>query len=917
MVLLRQSFPLLLTLLATADAAPTNSYPLALQYPPLIQQNVPYQYTLPSDTFTSSTSTVIYSVDNLPDWLAFDSNSRTISGTPNPFASPGSIWFDIIGTDDSGTTSVNSSLILTNATVASLSSSLILSEELRTAGSLASSNTIVLKPSQPFHISFPTTSFNGSGIVQYTAVTKEHTPLPIWISFDASSLSFSGTTPASSSDIASQDYSLSLLAIQVPGFSSAALNFDMQISPHLFLTNVTSDNQTAVPGQNLVWNVPLDKMSLDGFPVSVANISALAISPQPDWLTVNKSSASLEGKVPKDFPSSNYTVTVTNEFHDSVEIQLELNLNATENEVFNQSSLPAVNATQNEFFSYQLPVASANANFLVSYNPPASWLTFTKANMTFSGNVPNDFSGTTATLTNLEDQEKLALTIRAIPHETHADPPSPTPSPSPSLLRVQDSGSSKKTVAIVCGTVIPITVLSLLAILFCCYRRRVRNSKDEDEINPGGVGATEKIPRARAPSVNGTLINGSHPYGSTDKFSMYSTPALTTSSTETPIMTTTSGALKKDWDTPAKATEVNLYNLDNPKFSAMEFVSSPMSNAFSEASDRTHVATEPIITHTVTAPTGLGLAVLDQNASNLVPQSAEFSVVPPTIPPRAALRNDEASQLNPPGKARNSWRQQTNAIQERRWHSRNQGGSLASIGTDELISMRMVSGSDNAVTSGEPGIGRENSSPILKPIGDSDSEYSSYANSDRLNNLQERNSRHTANSNSIGSYSSSEESENPYANAVPHLAAAELGAIAESPNLKYSHKAAAMQSSGERGGSASDQYESYRTASSGNDYSHGEYGDDESGDSSDEDVEHLRPVRRNGEWDLEKVPGPRTPVVDEFDSASNTPVMYGQAIDTPIGEMTKEEQAKIANDRIRRRRSTVRVSSPNGIYKVN
>lgn len=909
MLLLRQSLPLLLTLLVGADSAPTNSYPLALQYPPLIQQNVPYQYTLPSDTFTSTTSTVNYSVDNLPDWLSFNPNSRTISGTPGPLASPGTIWFDIIGTDDSGVTSVNSSLILTNATVASVSSSLVLSDELRTSGNLASSNTIVFKPSQPFHISFPTTSFNGTGIVQYTAVTKEHTPLPIWISFDASSLSFSGTTPASSSDIASQVYSLSLLAVQVPGFSSAALNFDMQISPHLFLTNVTSDNQTASPGENLVWNVPLDKMSLDGLPVSVANISTLTVFPQPDWLTVNKSAASLEGKVPKDFASSNYTVTVTNEFHDSVEIQLELNLNTTTNEVFNQSSLPAVNATKNEFFSYQLPIASANSNFTVSYDPPASWLTFTKANMTFSGNVPKDFSGTTATLTNLEDQEKLALTIRAIAHDNAAASPSPSPVPE------KKSGTSKKTVAIVCGTVIPITVLLILAILFCCYRRRSRNAKDEDEINPGGVGATEKIPRARAPSVNGTLINVSHPYGSTDKFSMYSTPALTTSSTETPIMTTTSGVLKKDWDTPAKATELNLYNLDNPKMPAMGFVSSPMSNAYSEGSDRTHVGTEPIITHTVAA-TGLGLAVLDHNTNPVpVPQSAEIAVVPPTIPPRAALRNDEARQLNPPGKARNSWRQQTNAIQERRWHSRNQGGSLASIGTDELISMRMVGvANENKVTSGEPTIGRENSSPILKPIGDSDSDYSSYPTSDRLNGQQERGSRHTANSNSIGSYSSSEDSENPYGYAVPHPVAAELDAIAESPNLKASHEAAAMQRGG---GSASDQYESYRTASSGNDYSHGEYGDDLSDESSDEDVEHLRPVRRNGEWDMEKVPGPRTPVVDAFNSAANTPVMYGQAIDSPVVEMTKEEQAKIANDRVKRRRSTVRASSPNGIYKID
>lgn len=1063
--------PLLLLLAKPTLANPTNSYPLVLQYPPLAQQGVSYEYTLPYDTFTTSNGNLQYSAEDLPDWLAFDASSRTFSGTPSSASTtPGKFWFSLVGTDDTGSTSVNSSLALTNSSLATTSADFSLSEELESVGQLADSSTLVLKPNETFYLAFPASAFNGSEIVQYIAMTQSHTPLPIWINYDSSALSFSGTTPSASSEISSQTYALSLMAIQSQGFSSCSIPFNLKISVHEFTTNVTYANQTAEPKRELVWNVPLDKMNLDGSSVSISDIANVTVSPQPDWLTVNSSEIALQGTVPADFSDQNYTVTVTSIYSDAVQITLNLILNSTTT-IFNQSSLAAVNATTDDYFIHQLPVSATNANISVTYSPAASWLSFNQSNMTFSGNVPSSFSGTTATLVNENDaSDSLSLTIRAVNSTSSTTSTTPIATSSSSSATTSSSteashssGISKKTIAIICGTVIPICAIIFAVLLFfCCRARKSRAAAKarQEEINPDGVEPIEKPTSVLAPSVftigggNGSVYPSSygaagHPvYGSTDKFSMYSTPALTTSSL-TPIMhaTISNPGLKKDWDSssPAKATEFNLFKLDNPKLPAMDFGdSSPISNSFSDASDTTHVGDDSARTTSLpqgmSPLSGFGLGVsmassplvLDalanpsptpaatgtapapaSSASPLPPQTPTTTtatpiVATPSIPPRAALRTDESSLLYPAGKPRNSWRQQTNATQDhRRWHSRTQGGSLASIGTDELISVRMVAterhSADIAAGLVPSSIGRENSSPILRALGgDSDSDYSSYAISELNRNSsdmhpsasaggdmlpsRDRLSRHTANSGSIGSYSSSEGSDGHTGSlAVPYGSARALGVIAESPKLlTTNHHAAATvgppkdqqqqrkstDSTADRNNKqdqqyhakadSGDTYEMYRTASSGHggESAGGGASDGDSGDDFYDEAEVMHPVKRNGEWDWEKVAGPRTPAVG-YSSAENTPVvggrhhhrlpssasipppptpvLYGQAIDSPtidsptidspikvtsapsLGKRRQSGHDEDTDDRSINSDSTgsVRLSNPGGIRKVS
>lgn len=985
--------PLLLSQAHQATANPANSYPLAIQYPPVIQHSSPYTYTLPQDTFTSSNGNLRYSADGLPDWLSFDSGSRTLSGTAPSDAQDGELWFQLIATDNLGPTSVNSSLEITSEAPVSISSTFSLANLLTSAGATSSSNTLVLTPNEPFYFAFEPSYFNGTNIRQYIAMSSSHSPLPIWLNYDSSSMSFSGTAPAVNSDLASSSYPISLFAVQVPGFSSASIDFNIQVGAHQFTTSVTAENATVIPDNVFYWNVPLDKMLLDNSTVAVSSISNITVAPDLDWLQVEESSATLKGTVPSSFENNNVTVTVTNVYDDSVQIQLSLLVNSTQqssNEtIFNGQTLPAINATVKEFFTYQIPSSALSSspsrdlvkresdsysNISASCSPAAPWLSFTKSNLTLSGMVPDSFSGTTVSLVNSNDEsDSLSLTIRAAgttPVSTPASSASAGASSSPSSPKHSKGMSKNKIIAIVCGTVIPVVVLLLAALLFCCIKRR-KDTKEtkEDEINPEGVEPTEKPTNTFTPSVmNGSMmtVTGNQVYpgyaGSTDKFSVL------TATTTTPVIRSLNP--NGPGFTPAKAAEMNLLKLDNPKIPQMDFSGSPLSRTFSEAgSDATHIgeddgaATNRHLASGTGALTGLGLTGANTNTtapaevsaapangtpmgqSRSEPLPTSTAVTAPEIPPRAQMRPSDSAAFHQPGKPRNSWRQQMS--HERRWHSRNKGGSLASIGTDELISVRMIDPARLSTASARSQqqqqqqtstINRENSSPILRAIGDdSDSEYSSYAVSDRP--LSNDSLRHPGHSASIGSYSSSDGSELGYGQAVPYSNVGvngepELDAIAESPNLHaHRHEAVEMtrtaRSAPEPAANRVSNLETldlYRTASSGP-------------ESDAEEDHNLQPVLRNGEWEWQHKSSSSPVAAADADTSGyattvlgNTPVMYGQAIDSPSstlkggstpampqghGVSASKLSAQEQEEEERRRRSQVRLSDPGGIRKVD
>lgn len=757
--------PTLFTLLATVEASPTNSYPLALQFPPVIQVDNPYSYQLPADTFTSNTDQIKYTARGLPDWLSFDSDSRTISGTaPSSYFSStkwSQIWFELLATDSTGQTTVNSSLAISNMDLATVSTTYSLKSDLTSPAAFSSDNNLILTPDEEFYISFTPDIFQASSpISQYNALTSSHTPLPIWLKFDTSSLSFSGRAPAVNSDVAPSDsYSINLMAVQIPGFSSANIDFQITIGAHQFTSNITNVNQSVIPGENFVYNIPLDKMSLDNVAVSVPSISNVTVDPKPDWLTVDNSLFTLSGNVPESFENSTYTVTVTNIYKDQVKLDLQLYVKPKQGSssevdslasIFKKSSLAAINATNDKFFQYQLPDSAVNtthttkANISASYDPVAPWLNFHKSNLTFVGKVPSSFSETTVTLSNEQNEsDSISLTIRsnlpATSSATHTSTPSSLPTP---------KKDNKRLIAIICGTVIPVVTIILLVIAyFCCIRRK----EPKRAVISGPLPPGDKDEECQFPTDTPSIMTKAG-LGSTDKISAFSTPVL-------------GGSFKMDrerWDSPTMATEFNMYKLDNPKLPYLQFGPALTSHSLAE-SEMTRIGDENRMVTSVKSRTFDSTALSSPNLplerastpTGIQPTLAVTPVVPqppvmakaPSAPVAMSDPSDHFEFNFTTGKPQHSWRQ--NDDPTRRFHGRTQGGSLATIATDELVSVRMVDDARRSRLSNRASQSQNPSAIIVQPEANPDdvSDHDQPKSSD---------SRHVSKPISIGTYSSAE-----------------------------------------------------------------------------------------------------------------------------------------------------------------
>lgn len=622
---------LALTLLTTPSsvvAVPANSYPLALQHPPIVKYGQQYSYQLAPDTYTSSVSQVSYNATDLPQWLSFDSESRTLSGNvPSKSDSdPESslIWFTLVGSDSEGSTAVNSSLFITSLQTAKLSEPTFLESKVSTELSLKDPSSVVLIPQQPFSLKFSHSLFDKPNEEQfpnlyYMALTRSHTPLPIWISFNSDTLELSGVAPHVNSDVApSQVFPLSLLAIQQDGFSSASADFNLVLGAHPFYTNVSSSNVTVTPGSTFSYELPLDKITLDSAPLSTNEIASVSVN-DTTWIKTEKSR--VHGDVPDNFKSTSYLVTIKNNFQDEVSILLNLRANSTDekddDEIFGAVSSPLnINATTEEFFVYALPkdlIKNKDADILVDYEPPAPWITFHKDNSSFTGMVPVNFKDTKVTLTGeLEDGTKQTFDfgLKSVQQKS-VDSSEPTSTSSNESTATEEAAtataseepkpkSNKKLVAILCGVLIPIgVILILLALFLCCQRRSLTNKKKKTQIsNP--ILPEKDLEDHNSSNYNekSDLSNATDATVHTSNSPPILPPSLMLPSHHSSFyfengegnQNTPVGATKKEWESPSMANEYNMFKLDNPK--ALYGENSPTSNFFSEgeSSDATQVA---------------------------------------------------------------------------------------------------------------------------------------------------------------------------------------------------------------------------------------------------------------------------------------------------------------------------------------
>ena len=469
-------------------AAPSIVFPLNSQVPPVAQASQPFQFVFSESTFSSTSSSISYSLNTAPGWLQLDSASRSLSGIP-AIRDAGPVVVDLTATDATGSLTTTFTLVVATKSGPGLGTSV--AEQLLSHPGYSDPDNIILSPASPISLTFTRSTFtNTNASTVYYAICADNTPLPSWIDFDAASLSFSGTTPQSTSPVElSNVYPIHLTASNVAGFSQAVAAFHLIIESHDFAfgTSVHTINGT----ENTEFNFTglRSDLTLDGKPAQSSDIRHAQID-APDWIKFDTRNLAISGKLPASMTSQNLTLTAIDNYGDVANTTIVIQTPSSAN-LF-RGSLVDKNATVGSDFSYGLnDMIATNSGIRVSVDlgMTSSWLRLDSDTLTLEGHVPDDVEtglyelNVTASQGNSQQSQLFNINIvertsgvtgqtsTAIQTSTTTSTAQSTLG-SPSTVEGGNQMKSKKS-WIAAAVILPLAALiGIIVILVCCYRRR-------------------------------------------------------------------------------------------------------------------------------------------------------------------------------------------------------------------------------------------------------------------------------------------------------------------------------------------------------------------------------------------------------------------------------------------------------------
>ncbi|ETI23618.1 hypothetical protein G647_05420 [Cladophialophora carrionii CBS 160.54] len=495
----------LLSAICLVTAAPQLAFPINSQVPPVAYVSEPYDFVFSEITFLSSAPQISYTITNSPKWLDLDSAARKFSGVPDA-DEVGAATFQLVASDSTGQTSTSVTFVVAESPELHIDAPIL--PQLERNGPTSSPNSLLAHPEEPFNFSFGEDTFRGAAFAtRYYAVSADDTPLPSWVHFDDSRLSFSGTTPALVSNLArSQTYGLRLIASNVPGFAEAAIDFNIVISRRVFGFSTASQNITVSP------DVPFQSasfrsfLSLDGQVVADNQVASVDAD-VPTWVSFDKSQLSLSG-TPGISANATITISVTDVYGDIARATVFLQSSAARSELL--GTLAVVNVTAGEYFSYTLatPSLSHTSRATADLGDAQGWLNFDSLSRTLSGHVPLDlnaqtlyiriaFQETTSTATGdvvlqvVQGTRATGVTSTQV-SKTQTLPQASVTSedPVPATGSRNQKPTNGHTLHLILAIVFSVFGASLvLLLLLCCLRRKKhskrRVSKTSIEDSPG------------------------------------------------------------------------------------------------------------------------------------------------------------------------------------------------------------------------------------------------------------------------------------------------------------------------------------------------------------------------------------------------------------------------------------------------
>ena len=358
----------------------SDTFDIAVNTVPTVANEIPdqtatvgsaFSYAFPANTFADADNdALIYTAElsgggALPSWLRFTASSRSFSGTPT---SGGTISVKVTASDGRGGTVSDTFDIAVN-TVPTVANEI--PDQTATVGSA-------------FSYAFPTNTFTDadSDTLSYSAEQSNGSTLPSWLTFTASSRSFSGT-PTSGGTI-----SVRVTARDGRG-GTVSDNFDIAVNTVPTVANEIPD-QTATVGSAFSYAFPTNTFS-DADSDTLSYTAELSDgSPLPSWLTFTASSRNFSG-TPTSGGTISVKVTASDRRGGSVSDTFDIAVNTVPT-VANE--IPDQTATVDVAFSYTFPTntfSDADSDTL-SYtaelsdgSPLPSWLMFTASSRSFSG----------------------------------------------------------------------------------------------------------------------------------------------------------------------------------------------------------------------------------------------------------------------------------------------------------------------------------------------------------------------------------------------------------------------------------------------------------------------------------------------------------------------------------------------------
>lgn len=510
-------------LCAVAYASVYEAYPVNKQIPPIARVDEDFQFKISNDTFKSTSDgsvQVSYNAYEMPNWLSFDSGSLTFSGKPSLDFLEGeeTKYFNVVleGTDSSDSSSSNTTcqLVATKRSGISVASDFNLLNLLKNYGFTNGKDALKLSPRDIFNVTFERSYFEGldndTVLTYYGRSTQYNAPLPNWVFFDVNNLKFSGTAPVVNSQIAPEmDYSFSLIATDIDGFAAASIDFQIVVGAHRLTTSIENTLVINITDSgSFSYPIPLDYIYLDDTVISKSDLGNIELVNAPESIKISDN-YTLTGKLPSDNETSSFQLSIYDKYEDVV--YLNFLVESTQN-LFAIASFPSVNVTRGEYFDCSLLPSQftsfSETKVSASFNSENNWLHFQPSNLTFYGEVPNDFDSLSVEIVAAVGSKKESRTLKmiGIDGKTHSHTSSSTSSSASSSSTssvtstidgkstatatststvapnaINKKKKSNNTVAIACGVAIPVAVILILLLLLLLWRRRRNEKKNNDK----------------------------------------------------------------------------------------------------------------------------------------------------------------------------------------------------------------------------------------------------------------------------------------------------------------------------------------------------------------------------------------------------------------------------------------------------